>query len=159
MRLTKNFVKVSGDVLRNLAFHAWVVELYKKPNTITFCVGGGTDINKEFLRRGFNVKKKGPLGRETETLLQLEIARSVLEKNAYELKDSLAQKGIHRVRFVTPFLEIGGEICPLDGDEMVRVAYIGYDKLFVVTTPERKADKEREFKTLKRKVQVLAFDE
>ncbi|MFA6585462.1 MAG: hypothetical protein WCS97_03390 [Candidatus Paceibacterota bacterium] len=107
----------------------------------------------------FPVKKKGPLGREPKTHLQLQIARNVLEKNAMELKDTLTSKGVHHIRIITPFLYIGEELCPLDGDEMVRAAYLGYDKLFVITTPERKAEKERKFKPLKKKVQILAFDE
>jgi len=153
--LPKNiFIKVSGDQYLNPAFIKWLKQLSKKSH-LTILVGGGTQINEEFARRGFPVKKHGPLGRETETLEQRQIARDVLEKNQAILQDRLAQKGIS-AEIIIPIVYIGTVLCPVNGDQMVRTAYLGFDELYVITTPERAKNKKEVFTDLP-KVKIKTF--
>ncbi|MEK7100965.1 MAG: hypothetical protein AAB921_02595, partial [Patescibacteria group bacterium] len=103
------FVKISGDEYLNPAFRIWVRELASR-YFVVICVGGGTQVNEEYARRGFPVKKHGPMGREAENLEQRQVARDVLEANQAALQDRLAVEGI----FVTveiPVLMIGTVLC------------------------------------------------
>ncbi len=159
MARIKSFVKVSGDEFRNPGFHVWVAGLPKEDN-ITICVGGGTQINEEFARRGFPVRKHGPLGREAETPEQYQVATDVLTANATELSNTLLLDfGVHAraIRTIMPILTIGGKSCHVNGDLMVCAAYLGYDKLFVITTKSRQKAKTMAFAHLP-KVQVIALD-
>ena len=149
------FVKVSGDMLKNASFLTWL-EGIAHAQYVTLCIGGGTQINEEFARRGLPVTKHGPLGRETGTLEERQIARNVLEQNAAKCEDELESQGIHARVFI-PVLEIGGVLCHVNGDQMVRTAYLGYDELVVITTPDRLEKKQMEFKDLP-KVLVYAFE-
>jgi hypothetical protein len=149
-----SFVKVSGDQFRNSDFLSWVSEL-SKDSYVTLCIGGGTQINEELERRGVLFKKHGPLGRELETFPERQLARDILENNAAECEDLLAAQGIH-IRVALPVMDVGGVLCHVNGDLMVRAAYLGYDNLFVITTPDRKESKTKAFEDLP-KVQVRAF--
>jgi hypothetical protein len=149
-----SFVKVSGDEFKNPSFLAWISGM-SKASYVVICMGGGTQINEEFAQRGFPVTQHGPLGRETETFEQRQVARDVLERNAAECEDLLAAQGIH-VRVVIPVLDIGGVLCHVNGDQMVRTAYLGYDQLIIITTPEREQAKLEAFADLP-KVFVLSF--
>jgi len=157
MSKIKSFIKVSGDEFRNPKFHEWVSrDLYGKTRVV-ICVGGRTDINEEFSRRGFPVEKRGPTGREPETFEQKQVQRDILERNANELTNIFVEQGMY-VSVIIPFLDIGGELCPVDGDDMVRNAYIEYDHLYVITSTERRKEKEDKFAYLMPKVKVIAFD-
>ncbi len=149
------FVKISGDEYLNPGFRDWVREL-SQTSSVVVCVGGGTQINEEFERRGWELKPHGPMGRESENFEQRQVARDVLEMNQCRLQDYLAEEGIH-VAVVIPVLDIGTVLCPVNGDLMVRNAYLGYDRLYVVTTPDRLKKKRPEFAELSPKVEVLAF--
>lgn len=147
------FVKVSGDEFLNPAFLKWVRKKSKKMYTV-ICVGGGTQINRAFARRGFPVKKRGPMGRETKTLKQRQLQRNVLEENQVKLQDWLASIGIF-VAVEIPIVIIATVLCPNDGDQMVRTAYLGFDELYIVTTTiERAKNKANEFVHLP-KVSIL----
>lgn len=149
------FVKISGDEYLNSAFRTWIRELVSR-YFVVICVGGGTQVNEEYARRGFPVKKHGPMGREAENLEQRQVARDILEQNQSRLQDLLAAEGI----FVTveiPVLMIGTVLCHVNGDQMVRNAYLGFEKLFVITTPERLENKQKQFADLSERVEVLAF--
>ncbi|MHB8660494.1 MAG: hypothetical protein ACYC75_00930 [Minisyncoccota bacterium] len=150
-----SFVKVSGDQFRYPEFLSWIAKLTER-SYVTVCIGGGTQINKEFARRGFPVKKHGPLGRESETFEERQLARDILENNAAECEDLLAEKGIH-IRVAIPVMDIGGVLCHLNGDLMIRAAYLGYDELFIITTPNQKEGKVRSFVDLPR-IQVFSFE-
>lgn len=155
MSRANSFIKVSGDEFKNPQFRDWIKRLSKESYTVV-CIGGGTQINNEFARLGFPVKQHGPLGRETETFEQRQIAKNILEVNAMECEDFFAEQGIF-IHVVIPVLSIGGVLCHVNGDQMVRTAYLGYDQLFVITTEKRKSEKAESFVDLP-KVQVLAFN-
>jgi len=155
MGRVKYFVKVSGDEFKSQQFLTWISELALR-SYVVICVGGGTQINEELKRRGFTIKEHGPLGRESASFEERQIARDILEINAMECEDLLANLGIH-ARVIVPVLDVGGVLCHVNGDQMIRTAYLGYDSLFVVTTPDRQVKKKTEFAELKQKVQVIAF--
>ena len=55
-------------------------------------VGGGTQINRAFEEAGLKPGKHGPLGRETNSFKERQLARDTLEYNQAELQDLLASK-------------------------------------------------------------------
>jgi len=148
------FVKVSGDQFRNPAFRAWVKGV-SADNYVVIGVGGGTQINAEYERRGLPITKHGPLGREIPTFEGRQVVRDILEINQRDLEDYLAEEGIH-VPVAIPVFYLGDVLCHVNGDELVRIAYLGYDELFVVTMAERVEKKAEEFAALP-KVTVIGF--
>lgn len=150
------FVKVSGDEFRNPAFRSWVKELSDSAY-VAICCGGGTQINAEYERRGIPCGSHGPMGREIPTFEGRQMVRDILELNQRDLEDWLAEDGVH-VPIVIPVFYIGDVLCHVNGDEMVRVAYLGYDRLYVVTTPDRLERKKIDFLELSSKVEIIAFD-
>lgn len=149
-------VKLSGDCVElSQEMLAWLRTLSSK-YYLVLLVGGGTQINEEWGRRGWKTNKPhGPLGREHETFEERQVARDVLERNQAAVQDLLAAKRIPAT-VIIPVLDIASVLCHVNGDQFVRTAYIGYDKLYVVTTPDRHAKKASEFKDLT-KVEVVAF--
>ena len=150
----KTFIKVSGDEYLNPAFRTWIKQLSKE-SWVVICVGGGTQINEEFARRGFPVKPHGPLGRETDTFEERQVQRDVLEMNQTALQDWLAKEGVFAAVEI-PFVMSGTVHCPVNGDQMLRTVYLGFDELFVVTTPERVESKQDMFAELP-KIKIKAF--
>lgn len=148
------FIKLSGDTISSTVIE-WIEQL-SKDYFVVVCVGGGTQINDAFNKAGYTHMIKGPLGRECSTFEQRQLARDILEKNQSTVQDLLAEKGVH-VNVVIPVIEIGTVLCHLDGDTMALNAYLGFDVIFVVTTPERLADKQSKFAQYP-KIQVKAFD-
>ncbi len=150
------FIKASGDQYLNPKFREWL-KPFTENSFVCISPGAGTQTNEEFIRRGWPVKPHGPLGRETETFEQRQVSRDIAEGNQATLQDWLADEGIFAV-VEKPFLEIGTVLCPVNGDQMVENAYIGYDELYVITTPDRLDEKIKAFEHLP-KVTVLAFPE
>lgn len=149
------FVKVSGDMCRSPRFIAALHKLTMH-RFVVVCVGGGTQINEAFKKNGIKLGKHGPLGRETKSFKERQLARDVLEENQAKLQDALAEQGI--IATITiPVIDIGSVLCHVNGDQMVRTVYLGFDDVFIVTTPERHGAKAEEFKDLP-KVKVLSFE-
>lgn len=146
-------IKLSGDCLKGSVLE-WIREL-SSTHFVVICVGGGTQIKEAFAKAGFPDSAYGPLGRETKTFSERQLARDVLERNQAEVQDLLAEVGIHAV-VVIPVLEIGNVLCHVNGDQFVLTAYLGFDELYVVTTSEREA-KKKEFFALYEKVKVVSF--
>ncbi|MDP1689078.1 MAG: hypothetical protein Q8L47_03020 [bacterium] len=132
MSRRKIFVKVSGDEFLKPAFLKWIKKICKKA-WVVICVGGGTQINEEFNRRGFPVKVHGPMGREINTFEERQVQRDVLEVNQEALQDRLVKENIFAVVEI-PIITIGTVLCPVNGDEMIRTAYLGFDELYIITT-------------------------
>ncbi|MFZ3136266.1 MAG: hypothetical protein WA126_02615, partial [Thermodesulfovibrionales bacterium] len=64
-----------------------------------------------------------------------------------------------RAKVVIPVFEIGNVLCHINGDYFVLFAYLGFDILYIVTTPQRVREKEEFFKpydTL-HKIHVIGF--
>ncbi|MCI5108414.1 MAG: hypothetical protein MRY49_01030 [Candidatus Pacebacteria bacterium] len=148
------FVKVSGDMFNKPEFISGLARLSSE-YFVVVCVGGGTQINLAFKEIGVGVGIHGPLGRETKSFYERQLARDVLERNQVELQDILASEKI-TATVIIPTLEIGSVLCHVNGDQMVRTVYLGFDRIFVVTVPDRHEKKKAEFVDLP-KVEVLSF--
>lgn len=154
MARRRAFVKVSGDLCTSPEFLGFVWRLSRE-YFVVICVGGGTQINQAFTEAGLPVGTHGPMGRETRSPEEHRLAQNVLEKNRTLLLDKLESLGIC-ARVIIPVLEIGSVACHVNGDQMVRTAYIGFDKLYVITTNDRKDKKIEEFVDLP-KIEIVSF--
>lgn len=153
-RRRKNcFIKISGDMLGDEVLH-WIKELSEE-YFVVVCVGGGTQINEAFAAADLPVREFGPLGRETETLRERQLARDVLEKNQTDIQDRLADLGVH-ANVVIPVIEIGTVLCHVNGDQFILSTYHGFDILYVVTTKDRAKKKKSSFSPYK-KIHVVGF--
>lgn len=149
------FVKISGDLTKRKMVVEWIKNL-AKDHYIVICIGGGTQINKEFERRGWG-KKFGPLGRETETFKQRQVARDILERNQADIQDFLAKHKI-LATVIIPVLDIGSVLCHVNGDIFIQAAYLGFDQLFILTHLDRVEKKKQQFRDYP-KIQVISFSE
>ena len=151
------FMKASGD----LVLHPDFIEAITKQsqeNHVVVCVGGGGQINRTFaeLGTGEDKERHGPLGRELKTLTQKNIAKEVLENHKTQL-EAVLQAGNIDATVLIPVLDIDGIMCHINGDQMVRAVYIGFDELYVFTTDERLEKKNLEFDDLP-KVRVIGLE-
>lgn len=148
-------VKVSGDESKNPDFLNWIKQLDREAYVV-LCVGGGTQINQKLAEYKIDpAKPHGPLGRELESFELRQVARDVLELNQRDLEDQLAELGTH-VHVEIPVVYVAGVLCHVNGDQFVKTAYLGFDELYVVTTPEREEKKREDFVGLP-KVKVVSF--
>jgi acetylglutamate kinase len=152
-RLTA-LVKVSGDLCQREDVIEWIRKLSAEYFTVIL-VGGGTQINAAFEEAGFKVAKHGPLGRETEIFKESQLARDVLEENQEIVQDLLALRGV-MATVVIPVLDIGSVLCHINGDIYILTAYLGFDKIFVLTYQDRVREKKRAFKKYP-KIEVIGF--
>jgi len=149
-------VKVSGD----LCLRADVIEYIRKLAAeyyVVIVVGGGTQINRAFEEAGLKPGKHGPLGRETNSFKERQLARDVLECNQAELQDLLASHGINAM-VVIPVLDIGSVLCHVNGDIFVLTVYHGFDKIFIFTLEDRVKSKKKELKDYP-KIEIIGFPE
>lgn len=148
------FIKISGDSIKPEVLE-WIKELCRK-FFVVVCVGGGTQINTAFEERGLPVgKHPTPLGRETNTLEERQLARDILELNQAKMQDMLADLGV-MITVIKPVLDLGTVLCHVNGDQLVLTAYLGFDILYIVTTPEREKQKARDFAQYP-KIKVVSF--
>ncbi len=136
-------VKLSGDLINRADVLAWLHELSNDYYIVVLC-GGGVQINVEFEGRGFGKNYK-TLGRETRSFEERQLARDILERNQAEIQDLLAEKHIPAVVLI-PVLDIGSVLCHVNGDIFVLTAYLGYDKLFILTLEGRMAAKNQQLR-------------
>ena len=120
-------IKISGDLINSQEVIQWIKEISQEYFTV-ICVGGGTQINEGFINSGIALGTHGPLGRETNTFFERQLARDILESNQSDLQDTLAQQNIS-ASVVIPTLDIGTVLCHVNGDIFVLAAYHGYSKL------------------------------
>lgn len=149
------FMKVSGDVCTSEPFLEYLWKL-SRTHFIVICVGGGTQIKEAFKKAGYPEANYGKYGRITNTFAERQLARDVLEKNQATLQDKLAEEGIVAT-VIIPVLDIGSVLCHVNGDQMLITALLGFDKLIMVTTPERVKAKQQEFADLGPKFEVIGL--
>ena len=147
-------VKFSGDVFLRDDVLNWIKVLTDE-YFVVICVGGGTQINEAFAKKGFPVGNHGPLGRETKGFGERQLARDVLELNQCELQGKLAELGIH-ASVVIPVIDIGKVFCHVNDDLFTLIAYHGFDAIYVVTTDDRVSKKEELFAPYE-KIKVIGF--
>ncbi len=132
-------VKISGNLIKNEEALKWL-RLLSESNHVVVCPGGGEQINQAFEEKGFKVKF-GPLGRETNTLEEKQLARNILEKNQACVQDWLDEQGIH-ARVEIPFKNFATVSCLIKADIMVLAAYRGFDVIYILTTKEKEKEKK-----------------
>ena len=147
-------IKVSGDLFTSEAFLNEVLKLIGE-YFVVICVGGGTQINEALAKAGLDIGEHGPLGRETKTIKESLVAHVVLLENQAQLEAMLAERRM-TARVVIPVLEIGTVRCHVNGNQFIKVAYVGFDILVVVTTADRVEKKRQEFADLP-KIRVIAI--
>lgn len=124
------FVKVSGDLLEKPEVLDWLKDM-GKIYSLVICVGGGKQISEAFKQNNYAISF-GLLGRVTKTFAERQLARDVLELNQAMVQDSCDDLDIS-ARVIIPVEDIGGVICPINGDIMLLAVYNGYDKIFILT--------------------------
>lgn len=147
------FVKISGDLIRVDVVLEWVRNL-TRDHFVVVCTGGGSQISEALNAKGLK-SHFGPLGRELDSFASRQVARDVLEKNQASVQDLLASKGIAAV-VIIPVLDIGSVLCHVNGDVYTMAAYLGFDRVIIVTTKEREKKKRAENIHLP-KVEVIGF--
>lgn len=147
-------VKISGDLCQREDVIEWIRKLSVEYFTVIL-VGGGTQINEAFEKAGFKIAEHGPLGRETESFKESQLARDILEENQERVQDLLASRGV-MATVVIPVLDIGSVLCHINGDIFILTAYLGFDKIFVLTYESRVKEKKRAFKEYP-KIEVIGF--
>lgn len=149
------FVKVSGDLTRRPEVRVFIEKLLRR-NSVTICVGGGTQINLALKKARFEVGKHGPLGREPTSDKASRIAiKTLAEEQWFLQREIVPQRHAHTV--ILPVIDLGGVPCHVNGDKMVEVAYLCYKRLYVLTTKDRVEKKQREMEWLAKKVIVVGF--
>jgi hypothetical protein len=149
------FVKVSGDLFFQPDFLKWLAEITEN-NKVVVCIGGGGQINDAFAKKGWPIKKHGPLGREAENYEQKKVAKNVLKNNQRIFKRLIEKAGIN-AKVIIPVLHLNGVMCHVNGDVFIKTFYLGFDELYVVTTEERVEAKKKDFDNLP-KIQVVGFE-
>lgn len=147
VKLTGDLAELRPDVLvwlRSLASEYFLV----------ICTGGGTRISAELDARKMPFKF-GKLGRELETFGGRQLARDILELNQVEIQDRLAAEGISAI-VIIPVLDIGSVLCHVNGDVFVQTAYLGFDKIYVLTLESRVEKKRKDFDGFD-KIEVVGF--
>jgi len=148
-----SLIKISGDLLTKKDVIAKIREISKKYLTV-ITVGGGTQISEAFQQKGFPIKF-GPLGRETNSLEEKQLARNILEKNKKEVQNFLDKENIPAT-VIIPFVDIASVACPINGDTFVLATYLGFDKLYIFTLSGREDKKRKEFEKYP-KIEVVGF--
>ena len=146
------FIKMSGNLLDKEEVLEWLKKISKE-YYVVICIGGGKQINEAFIKRGFKIRF-GPLGRKTDSLDEKQLARDVLERNQATIQDLIDEKGII-ARVIIPFLEIATVLCPVNSDVMALAAYIGFDKVFILTSLEIEKKKKRWVKAVAKVFEVI----
>lgn len=136
-------VKVSGDLFLNDSFIHLLNE-FSQDSFLVVIVGGGTQINKAFKEKGYAVQYNEH-GRVTGSYEERRLSRRVLEDNQMLLLQKLQENNVSNVKIEIPFITLGSVLCPVNGDEMVKACYKGFDDIVIVTTDSRVSAKEKDF--------------
>ena len=138
-------VKISGNLLEKKE----VIErlrVLSRSYFLVILIGGGEQINTAFKEKGFGIKFS-PLGRITESLVERQLARDILETNQAFIQDLLDEEGI-TARVIIPVMDIATVLCHVNGDVEILAAYGGFDKLFLFTLKDKVEEKNLWLKEL-----------
>lgn len=143
-------IKVSGDVSGDQSFVDFVTKEAKENYTVVIC-GAGTKISEALRDAGHDIKFSDSHGRVTETWEERQIVRKVLEEEERKLQDVFVGKG---VIVEAPMISVGRVLCPINGDNYVKAAYLGFDETYVFTLKDRAKVKEEVFENFP-KVKII----
>lgn len=140
-KIKNTLIKPSGDLIKNKRFFDFVKKRSRK-SYVVVVTGGGKQINEVFKKAEYEIKF-GPAGRETD-FQGRQLSRNILEKNQRLLQNEFVKEEINATIEI-PIINIGGVLCPVNGDYYVIAVYNGFDEIYILTTPERVKEKEEKF--------------
>ena len=134
-------VKASGDVLDDSKFTEFVKNKARNNEVVVVC-GGGTQISNALVKAGHKVKYDN-FGRVIKTQKEKDIVKNILGKQRKALGQIVVSKN---VAIVLPILKAGTIECQINGDNLVKAYYLGFDNIYVFTLKNRVTDKIKTFK-------------
>lgn len=123
-----------------------------KKNSVVVICGGGTQISEALLRAGYKIKYDEH-GRIAKTIKEKDIIRKVLEKHKGELEKIINSKN---AKIAIPILKVEGVDCHINGDNLVKACYLGFDNIYVFTIKDRIKGKQEIFKNYS-KVKIIGM--
>ncbi len=138
-RLLNAFVVISGSMIKDVNALDWIALLAEDYN-VTVCVGGGQQINDSFRKNELPIEFC-PLGRICRTAGQKKMAAEILRQNRKEVKRQIKQRKA-KTKLILPLLKIGKKICHVNTDVMALSAYVEYDRIFIITTRQKRWQKK-----------------
>lgn len=147
MKQRQALIKISGDLLKRKDVLKWLKRLTVK-YLLTIVPGGGTQINRAFIKHGYKIDMNPVFGRQIHSEKQSKLALKILKQNALELKEFLVEIKIPAKIELPMRKTIRGRICHINGDFYALTSLNGYDKVFVVTLSSRVDKKFGLFKRL-----------
>lgn len=145
-------IKASGDVTGKKDFLSFVSKQARRNYVVVIC-GGGTKISVALKKAGYPVQFNERGCRIMKSREERVIMRSVLEEEERCLQDRFVGKG---VVVTAPILYAGSVLCPINGDDLVKAYYLGFDEIYVFTKTERAKKKKEIFKDFP-KVAIMVF--
>ena len=135
-------IKVSGDLNENPKVLDFIKKKAERNYVVVIC-GGGTKISLAFSRAGYAISFDEKGRRVASSLEERIIMRKVLETEEKKLQDKLVGKGV----FVkAPILYAGSVLCPINGDDLMKAYYLGFDEIYVYTKKDRVKKKKLAFR-------------
>lgn len=144
IRGAKNtLIKASGDVTENPGFINFCEIKSKSENVVLIC-GGGSKITEAFKKANYPVKFDDQGRRITNNQAERMLMKEVLEEQKNILKEKLQFE--KNISIVIPMLYVGQIWCPINGDDLVKAYYLGFDEIYVFTLRNRLDKKKIIFK-------------
>ncbi len=137
----KVLIKVSGDLVDNKEVFT-LAEKESKHSYVVLICGAGTKINKALEKAGYEIKFEKPHGRIIKTQEEEAIVKKILNQEEKRLKRKYDSIG---VKIQSSQLKIKGFFCPINGDNLVKAAYLGFNDIYVITLKKRIKDKKNVF--------------
>jgi len=126
-------IKVSGDISNNEEFFNFAKKKAKNNYVFVIC-GAGTKISEVLNKSGYKIKYDDNHGRITQTFAERKIVRDVLEDEEKRLQDKFIGTG---VAVGAPILNAGPVLCHINGDNLAKAYYLGFDEIYVFTLKSR----------------------
>ncbi|MEK7150876.1 MAG: hypothetical protein AAB783_01620 [Patescibacteria group bacterium] len=132
-------IKVSGDAKSIPLVEGFIrSEAEKKERHVVVLVGGGTEISRQLKSAGYPVafnETFQPPRRITRTRQEKLIVQGVLADEVTDWQTRLAD--MPNIKIISPFQDIGGVLCNVNGDDFVKMCCTEFDEVIVVTRSDR----------------------
>lgn len=152
MPIKNVLIKISGNLTKSKKALDFIKKKSRKNYVIVVC-GGGSRINQALEKAGHKVRFNKH-GRITETWQERKIARDILEQEEKNLQDKLIGSG---AIIQAPVLYAGSVVCHINGDNLVKAFYLGFDEIFVLTKEKRIKDKKKKIFEEYPKIKIKGF--
>lgn len=146
----KILVKASGDLTNSQELVDFVTEK-SVDNFVVIICGGGTKISAALKEAGYEIEYDNLGRRVTKTEGEKSIAANVLRYEAISLKNKILGQdnycqGAHGLEVIPSYLSLYGITCPINGDDLLKAYYLGFDESYVFTKKDRIEKKSIIFK-------------